>query len=57
MTQKQRSLAFLCTLLLTFGISSLNFEHLEYYNNEKSYIVIGLGLISLVAFIIMKIRN
>jgi len=57
MTQAQRSIAFLATLLLTFGISDFNFEHPEYVNNERAFFVIGAGLVFLILFIVLKVKR
>lgn len=57
MTQGQRSIAFFSAVLLTFGISSFNFEYPEYANNELAYFVIGAGIIMAIVFFITRFRN
>ena len=57
MAKKQKAFSFFTALFLTFGITSLNFDDLEFAENLRGYISIIIGLILLVFFFIVKRRE
>ena len=57
MKQSERLFAFISAMLITFGISGLDMENMEYVNNEREYIVLILGIIALIVFIVLRIRR
>lgn len=49
MKKQIKNISLLSLLLLTFGITDLNFENLNFDENTKAYICLSLGI--LLAFI------
>jgi hypothetical protein len=50
-------LAFFGAMLLAFGISSLNFEHPSFSENQMAYIASASGAVLSVAFFILRARR
>jgi hypothetical protein len=56
MKPAERTIAFFSAMLLTFGISGLDFEYPAFEYNTKEYILIGAGIIFSVMFLIRRIK-
>jgi hypothetical protein len=57
MNQTQRMLAFFGALLITFGITDLDFENPAFDQNKLAYVAIVAGIITLILFLINKLRS
>lgn len=57
MTQAQRTIAFLCAMFLTFGINGIDIKNFEYVDNTKELVSIGIGLVLLVVWVVLKLRR
>lgn len=57
MRQNERSIAFFATLLITAGISTLNFDYPAFKYNLLSYLALFAGVILAVVFLIMRLQN
>jgi|GEM_PF-1220444 len=49
-----KTIGLLAVLLLTFGITYLDFEDLSFQNNIRPYLEIGLGIISVAYLFTIK---
>lgn len=56
MKPSERMTAFFGAMLVTFGITGLDFENPEFKYNQVEYIVLFLGLVLLIAYFIIR-RN
>lgn len=56
MKPSERSIAFFATLLLTFGITGLDFENPAFKYNNLEYLMIGSGVILAVIFLIGRLK-
>ena len=56
MKPAERTIAFFSAMLLTFGISGLDFENPAFEYNTKEYIIIGAGIVFTIMFIIRRIK-
>ena len=56
MKPSERSIAFFAALLLTFGITGLNFEYPAFEHNSLEYVMLGLGIILAVIFLIGRLK-
>ena len=57
MDKTQRLLAFFGAMLVTFGITGLDFENPAFDLNKTSYLALGSGIITLILFFINKLRS
>jgi len=57
MRQNERSIAFFATMLITAGISTLNFEYPVFKHNLLSYLALFTGVLLAVVFLIMRMQN
>jgi hypothetical protein len=57
MKQNERSIAFFATMLITAGISTLNFEYPAFKHNLLSYLALFFGVSLAVIFLIMRLQN
>jgi len=53
----ERTNAFFATMLITFGITGLDFDHPEFKFNELPYIALSAGLILAIIFIVKRTRR
>ncbi len=57
MDKTQRMLAFFGALLITFGITELDFENPALDQNKLAYVAIVAGIITLILFLVNKLRS
>lgn len=57
MKSSQRMTAFFGAMLLTFGITALDFENPDFAENVKEYVAIILGAALIVIYFVIKRRN
>ncbi|MBL4710242.1 MAG: hypothetical protein JKY48_17560 [Flavobacteriales bacterium] len=57
MKKKVNILSFFAAMFLTFGITSLNFDDLQFDENIKGYFATIIGLVLAIAFFILKSRE
>ncbi|MEQ8910048.1 MAG: hypothetical protein RIC95_12695 [Vicingaceae bacterium] len=56
MKNSERLLGFLSAMLITFGLTDLNFEQPAFDDNQKAYATLGLGLFMFLIFVV-RIRK
>ena len=54
MKNKIKLISFFTALLFAFGITSLDFDNLALANNIKEYIAIALGVITAIAYFVLR---
>ena len=57
MKQSQRALLFFSAMLMTFGITSFDFQAPDFQNNGKEYVVILCGIILLGLYFLRRAKD
>lgn len=56
-SKSEKTLGFVAVILFTFGITYLDFDSLNFSENIRPYILIVLGIITLVYWLIIRSRT
>jgi len=56
MSSGMRALAFFSAMLITFGVTSLDFENPDFEFNQNAYLLLACGVVLFILFVVKRLR-